>query len=573
MTGLVSNPVQASVPAPGNGYYGCETGDLESSTLVPGAKRFQISGGIVVRAIGCDGSVVVPAGVTAIGDGSFDSSALTSISIPESVTRIGQNAFYGASGLTSISLPSSLTNIGDRAFSNATSLVSISLPVGLTTIGASAFEVTALTSITIPEGVTSLPSFVFSNARALTSVSIPSSVASIDRNTFDGATALTNIAVASNSQSFRSIDGVLFSKDAKVLLDYPLGKSATSYSIPEGVTSIGDSAFDYVTSLTSIIIPEGVTSIGDSAFAAAASITSITIPSSVASIDNYAFSEATLLAHINIPDGVTSIGEYAFTYTSLTSITIPSSITSIGFGAFEDTITLKDIYFLGNAPFVDEYAFFGVANGATAHISANATGFGTESPWNGLEIDRSVSVPTYTVSYNTAGGSSVNSGSFTAGGTIQSAPVSTRTGYTFSGWSTALGGRVVTFPYSPGVTNNITLFAIWTPKKVPAKTATISYSAKFSAGSSVLSATAKKEIKKIVKKAGKNAKYTVTGVASKSTGVSNSKVKARANTRAASVKAYLIKLGVKKSNITTKIAIVTSGITPKTKILARYSVS
>ena len=124
ISGLVSNPAQASTPAPGNGYYGCETGDFESSTLVPGAKRFQISGGIVVRAIGCDGAVVVPDGVTAIGDGSFDSSALTSISIPESVTRIGQNAFYGARGLTSISLPSSVTSIGDRAFSNAPALVS-----------------------------------------------------------------------------------------------------------------------------------------------------------------------------------------------------------------------------------------------------------------------------------------------------------------------------------------------------------------------------------------------------------------------------------------------------------------
>ena len=443
ISGLISNPAQAATPAPGNGYYGCETGDLESLTLVPGARRFQISGGVVVRAIGCDGAVVVPDGVTDIGDGSFDSSLLTSISIPESVTRIGQTAFYGTTRLTSISLPSSVTTIGDRAFSNASSLASITLPVGLTAIGTSAFEVTALTSITIPEGVTSLPSFVFSNSSALTSVSIPSSLTSIDKNSFDGASALTSITVASNNQSYSSIDGVLFSKDAEVLLDYPLGKSATSYNIPEGVTSIGDSAF-----------------------AAAASLTSITIPASVTSIDNYAFAEATSLASINIPEGIPTIGEYAFTRTALTTINIPSSVTSIGYGAFEDTITLKDINFLGNAPFVDEYAFFGVASGAIAHISANATGFGTESTWKGLEIDRSVSVPTYTVSYNTAGGSSVNADSFTTGGTIQSAPVSTRVGYTLSGWSTTSNGTIVTFPFAPGVTNDIILFAIWTPLEV-----------------------------------------------------------------------------------------------------------
>ena len=548
LCGLVSNPAQAATPAPGNGYYGCETGDLESLTLVPGARRFQIIGGVVARAIGCDGAVVVPDGVTDIGDGSFDSSLLTSISIPESVTRIGQTAFYGTTRLTSISLPSSVTTIGDRAFSNASSLASITLPVGLTAIGTSAFEVTALTSITIPEGVTSLPSFVFSNSRALTSVSIPSSLTSIDKNSFDGASALTSITVASNNQSYRSIDGVLFSKDAEVLLDYPLGKSATSYNIPEGVTSIGDGAFDYVTALTSINIPNGVTSIGDSAFAAASSLTSITIPSSVTSIGDYSFSGAT----------------------SLTSITIPSSVTEIGYAAFEEASGLADIYFLGNAPFVDEDAFYGVASGAKAHIGANATGFGAELTWNGLEITRGISVPTHTVSYNSAGGSSVNAGSFTEGGTIQSAPVSTRAGYTLAGWSTTSNGRVVTFPYAPTATSNITLFAIWNPVKAPAKTATISYSTKFGASSSVLTTTGKNEIKKIVKKAGKNAKYTVTGTASKSSGVPISKVKARANSRAASVKAYLIKLGVKKSNITIKIAIMASGITPKTKILAKY---
>lgn len=163
-----------------------------------------------------------------------------------------------------------------------------------------------------------------------------------------------SIAVASNSQNFRSIDGVLFNSDATTLLEYPSGKSATSYTIPNGVTHIGVAAFDEVYGLTSITIPDGVESIGESAFAAA---------------------------------------------TSLTSITISSSVTNIGFGAFYGASTLAVVNFLGNAPMVDEEAFLGVASGAKARIGANATGFGAEATWNGLEIDRSVSVPSHTVSY------------------------------------------------------------------------------------------------------------------------------------------------------------------------------
>lgn len=102
------------------------------------------------------------------------------------------------------------------------------------------------------------------------------------------------------------------------------------------------------------------------------------------------------------------------------------------------------------------------------------------------------------------------------------------------------------------------------------KTALTSYSAKFSASSSVLSAAGKKAISKIVKKSGKNAKYTVTGVSGKLIGVPDSKVKALAKSRAEKIKAYLIKLGVKKSNISIKIKIIDSGILPKTKILAKY---
>ena len=121
-------------------------------------------------------------------------------------------------------------------------------------------------------------------------------------------------------------------------------ESITSVQVSNGITSIGDNAFNGARSLTSITIPEGVTSIENTTFSNASSLTSITIPDSVTSIGDYAFQDASSLTSITIPDSVTSIGNSAFAYaTSLTSITIPDSVTSIGYSAFRDASSLTSI--------------------------------------------------------------------------------------------------------------------------------------------------------------------------------------------------------------------------------------
>ena len=121
-------------------------------------------------------------------------------------------------------------------------------------------------------------------------------------------------------------------------------KAIKTVKIQNGVTSIGDYAFDNCTSLTSIEIPSGVTSIGDGAFAYCTSLTSIEIPSGVTSIGNSAFKNCTSLASIEIPSSVTSIGNEAFAYcTNLTSIEIPSGVTSIENYAFSNCTSLNSI--------------------------------------------------------------------------------------------------------------------------------------------------------------------------------------------------------------------------------------
>ena len=150
--------------------------------------------------------------------------------------------------------------------------------------------------------------------------------------------------------------------------------SLTSITIPDSVTSIGDYAFFNCSSLTSITIPDSVTSIGESAFYGCSSLTSITIPDGVTSIGNTAFSYCSSLTSITIPDSVTSIGDYAFrNCSSLTSITIPNSVTSIGNNTFRLCKSLTIITIPDSVTSIGESAFDNCKNLKTISLSCKSS--------------------------------------------------------------------------------------------------------------------------------------------------------------------------------------------------------
>ena len=321
-------------------------------------------------------SVTLPNRITSIEQGTFSScTSLVDITIPSSVTSIGDDAFSSCTGLTSILIPASVTSIGDSAFDSCTGLTSIIIPDSVTSIGYSAFSYCyGLTNITIPVSVTSIGDFAFSYCYGLTNITIPASVTSIGDAAFGYCTSLTDITVAPGNPSYCAPDGVLFDKNCTKLLCYPAEKTGSTYAIPNGVTSICESAFYGCANLTDITIPDGVTDIGINVFSFCCGLTSITIPESVTRIGYSAFSGCTGLTSITIPESVTRIGGAAFSEctgltnvvipnsvtciewdtfnscTSLTSIIIPDSVTNIGSFAFGNCTALQSMCFQGDAP-------------------------------------------------------------------------------------------------------------------------------------------------------------------------------------------------------------------------------
>ena len=236
-------------------------------------------------------SIVIPDGVTTIGANAFICCEnLTSVTIPDSVTIIGAGTFWNCTSLISITIPDSVTSIGAEAFAGCESLTSVTIGNNVTSIGEGAFiRCTSLTSVTIGNNITSIGEGAFVMCESLTSITIPAGVTYIGIIPFAVCPSLTEITVDANNQYYKSVDGNLYTKDGKTLIQYAAGKTASEFTIPDGVTSIGYGAFAYCESLTSVTLPDSITSIGESAFEECRSLTSITIPDSVTTIGGYAF--------------------------------------------------------------------------------------------------------------------------------------------------------------------------------------------------------------------------------------------------------------------------------------------
>ncbi|MCD8148252.1 MAG: leucine-rich repeat protein [Clostridiales bacterium] len=340
---------------------------------------------------GCTGltSVTIPDIVTSIGSYAFyNCKSLVSVTIPNGVSSISSYMFYGCTGLTSVSISKSATSIGSYAFYKCTSLTSIDIPESVTSIGGSVFYgCTSLTSVNIPDGVTSIGYSLFRGCTSLTSVDIPDSVTSIGEYAFYNCTSLTSVNIPDGVTSiskyaFYNCTGLSSSvniSDITVIGEYAFYNCTelTSVDIGSNVTSIGEYAFYNCTSLTSVNIPDGVTSIGDRTFYNCTELASVDIGSGVASIGSYAFYKCTSLTSVDIPDSVTSIGSDAFYYCeNLANVTIGSGVTSIGNHAFRACSSLTSIVFPYGITSIGELMFSGCTNLTSVDIPDSVTSIG-----------------------------------------------------------------------------------------------------------------------------------------------------------------------------------------------------
>ena len=258
--------------------------------------------------------IAIPDSVTDIGNFAFSGcSSQANIVIPKSVICLNGNPFSDWEGkleclsptfiyeddvlfnkdkseivsfrnqkIESYIIPDSVTKIGDYAFFRCSSLSDIVIPDSVTDIGKCAFESCSyLSSVVIPDSVTDIGDYAFAGCNSLSNIVIPDSVTDIGQGAFSDCSSLSDIV------------------------------------IPDSVTDIGECAFSDCSSLSKIVIPNSVTDIGDFAFSYCSSLNNIVIPNSVTNIGKGAFSGCISLTYIVIPDSVTDIGECAFPFYSL----------------------------------------------------------------------------------------------------------------------------------------------------------------------------------------------------------------------------------------------------------------
>jgi hypothetical protein len=564
LTALAASPANASALA--DGPYTCGSGTY-TITTVGSVVTFSDAGT-------CTGDLVIPEGVTAISQYAFGfvGSEVTSVSLPVSLNQISSLApFYGTGALTAISVastnaaytsvagvlfgldgasatlfaypankvgstyttptsvsfaggsPTTVTTITYYAFQKAQNLTTLNISEGVTTIMSGIAEsATLLSTINLPNSYTVMTEKPFSGA-AITSLTISKFLTSIDAGAFNQTGNLNSITVADDNPNYSSLDGVLFDKGKLKLHTYPMGKSLSNYVVPETVINIESSAFNS-SKVNSVSIPNGVSTMGEGVFESATALTSITVATDnndFSAIDGVLFNKPPkkLIAYplgkaansYVIPSGVEIIGSGAFMSASnLTSVTIPSSVKTFEGSAFFCATSLTKVYFYGNAPSA-------VGSSALTCLGAEPKAF-------------------------------VTAGAVASFGGL---------GSVWNGLAVEIFVPPVVTPISPSATSKTISI------KLP----------KFYTSSSKLTKAQKTALKNLVAKSGTKATFVVTATAGKLPGVSDSAINALAKKRGKIAKAYLVKLGISKSQIKIKVKITSQGIVPKTKILTQYLTS
>lgn len=315
--------------------------------------------------------IIIPAGTKTIGNIAFiGCKSLMAIDIPDSVEEIGTSAFCECSSLTDIILPESIRMvasgafricealkkvviphaiggtvagesipncISDGLFSRCCALKEVHIPIGTKIIGKEAFwSCQALEEISIPDSVEEIGDQAFGYCIGLRVIRLPSSVMKIGKEAFPHGehSKLEQILVDPENEAYCSVDGVLYSKDSKTLIQCPANYPNTIYKVPEGVEEISSSAFEGCQNIRKVVLPDSVIQIGENAFSRMYSLKTVVLPTSLKVIGKEVFAYCVKLNDVQWPKVPFTIGEGCFCQTGFDKIALPDTVISVGNYAF-----------------------------------------------------------------------------------------------------------------------------------------------------------------------------------------------------------------------------------------------
>lgn len=359
-------------------------------------------------------AVTLPKTLTSIGDNAFnDCDLITTINIPETVVSIGTDAFYDCDGLTEIIVPPSvktigtsaftdcskiavitlndgLENIGEGAFANCEAVVSITIPDTVTQIGSSAFSsCTSLTEVKLPDSIKKISSGLFSYCNSLTSVNIPYGVETIEDYAFTDCPVLTKIVIPDTIKEVYSDAYYNYGSNddedhqTKMTLVIADGSKTVTKEMTNGLENIANE----------IILPDSLETIDEEAFAYFTYLSEIEIPKNVTAINFGAFYQCSDLSKVILPEGLKILGNSAFEDCySLKTIKIPDSITEIRSNLFNDCTALESVKLSENVTIIGEYAFGGCSLIKSIVIPESVVTIG-ESAFSRCSSIKSVVIP------------------------------------------------------------------------------------------------------------------------------------------------------------------------------------
>ena len=372
---------------------------------------------IVAGYTGSDTVVVIPEKVnhggkeftvTAIGNSAFYFKSITSITIPDSVTSIGDYSFNYCNSLNTITIPDSVTSIGNYSFNNCNSLNTITIPDSVTSIGTFAFfYCTNLEEVTLSDNITSIGEYSFNNCNSLKSITIPDSVTSIDRFAFYNCTSLTTVNISPLSEletiamdAFRgtAITRINLPKTLKTIGEFAFFNTGlTEISIPDGVSNIDQQAFYGCPALESVVIEGDGKEFGMQVFFNCSALKEVIINGNGNTFGSDTFNSCATLSSITVIGDNNNLGDgFASFCPKLEKVTVIGDNTKFGIYVFNESNALSDITIIGNDITLLEYSFIGANTLEKIHVKADV--------WEGQTsystTDKTISVVKHTYTFD-----------------------------------------------------------------------------------------------------------------------------------------------------------------------------